>query len=101
MPLVKSEERPVFDAALIAKGYLLYARHRSWDEGRGGVVTRVSEDKITVQFHPGIGNVTNHFHILAKEAADGQWEIRCSKDMTDIVSVEMTSEDTEAGNGGD
>lgn len=101
MPLVKTEERPVFDTALIAKGYLLYARHRSWDEGLCGIVTRVSEEKVTAQYHPKIGNVTNHFHIPAKEVADGQWEIRWSKDMTEIGSVEMASAETEGEDEGD
>lgn len=100
MALIITENRPVFDTGEIARGYLVYARHRSWDEGLGGFVTRVSGDKVTVQYHPGIGNVTNHFHIPAKEVADGQWEIRWSKDMTEIGSIEMASGEEETENAG-
>ena len=103
MPLVKIEERPIYDTAQIKRGDLLYARHRSWTEGLGGIVTGVREDTLTVQYHPRIGNVTNHFHIPVTEAADGQWEIRWSTDLTEINSVEMSPEEsgeTEETDGG-
>ena len=64
-------EKPVkqFDTSAIAKGNLIYAKHSSWDAGKSGFVTGVNGNEIAVQFHPGIGNVTNHFFILASEAA--------------------------------
>ena len=37
-----------------------------------------------MQYYPGIGNVTNHFVIPVAEAAEGQWEIRWSADMTEV-----------------
>ena len=92
MELIVIENRPVFDTTQIARGDVLYARFRSWEEGRGGIVTRVTADKLTVQYHPGIGNVTNHFYIPVTEVADGQWEIRWSKDLLEIGEVEMTPE---------
>ena len=56
-------EKPVkqFDTSAIAKGNLIYAKHSSWDAGKSGFVTGVNGNEIAVQFHPGIGNVTNHF----------------------------------------
>lgn len=87
MSLVIEATTSVFDTEQIEKGYLLYAKHRSWDEGRGGIVTSVTEDRLIVQFHPGIGNVMNHFFVPASEVADGQWIIRWTKDLTEVWSV--------------
>lgn len=95
--LIVFENRPIFDVTQIAQGDLLYARHRSWDKGRGGIVTRVTAEKLTVQYHPGIGNVTNHFHIPVSEAAEGQWEMRWSKDMAEIGEIEMAEDGENAG----
>lgn len=97
MELIIDSTRQVFDTAVIKKGYLVYARHRSWDSGRVGIVTGAGEDRLTVQFHPEIGNVMNHFFIPAKEVAGGQWHIRWSSDMSEIGEVEI--EETEAADG--
>ena len=55
---------------------------------------------VAVQFHPGIGNVTNHFFILASEAAAGQWEIRWSVDMSEVYEYGITHEEEPVENGG-
>lgn len=88
-------EKPVkqFDTSAIAKGNLIYAKHSSWDAGKSGFVTGVNGNEIAVQFHPGIGNVTNHFFILASEAAAGQWEIRWSVDMSEVLLYQMDAAD--------
>ena len=91
MALIIQSSRPVFDTTQIEKGYLLYAKHRSWPEGHGGIVTGVNEDRLVVQYHPGIGNVTNHFFIPAQEVSDGEWEIRWSKDLTEVESNTASS----------
>lgn len=92
MSLIVDSSRSIFDTAEVEKGYLLYAEHRSWSEGRAGIVTAVTEDRLTVQFHPAIGNVMNHFFIPASEVADGQWHIRWSKDMDEIGEVTMAED---------
>ena len=94
MSLIKNETRPVFDLNEIEKGNLLYARHRSWpeNEGKAGFAADVTEQEILVQYVSGIRNVTNHFRIPVKEAADGAWLIRWSRDMTAIHEVGMTAE---------
>ena len=97
MSLIIQTSRPVFDTKEVAKGYLLYAKHRSWDEGRGGIVTSVSEDRLVIQFHPGIGNVMNHYVIPATEVDDGQWVIRWSKDLTEVWSVQPEEEEVNDG----
>lgn len=79
-------EKPVaaFDMSKISRGYLLWARHSTWDVGKAGFVTSATESQLTVQYYPGIGNVTNHFHIPVLEAAAGEWEIRWSSDLSEV-----------------
>lgn len=79
-------EKPVtsFDLSQISPGCLLWGKHSSWEEGQTGLVTSATESQLTVQYHPGIGNVINHFIIPVSEAAEGQWEIRWSKDLTEV-----------------
>lgn len=89
MPLITEEAKAVFDLSLIARGYLLWGRHCTWEEGKAGFVTSATEEQLTVQYHPGIGNVTNHFVIPVSEAAEGQWEIRWSKELSEIQEYGM------------
>ncbi len=84
MALLTEKRGAAFDLAEIERGYLLWGRHRTWNEGKAGFVTSAAEDQLIVQYYPGIGNVTNHFVIPVAEAAEGQWEIRWSADMTEV-----------------
>lgn len=79
-------EKPVvaYDLTQIKRGMLLYGKHSTWSEGKAGFVTSAKEDQLIIQYHPGIGNVTNHFIIPVSEAVDGQWEIRWSADLTEV-----------------
>ena len=73
-------EKPVaaYDLTLIKRGMLIFGKHNTW------FVTSAKEDQLIVQYHPDIGNVTNHFFIPVSEAVDGQWEIRWSADLTEV-----------------
>ena len=82
--LVIEKPTAVFDKSRIACGYLLWGRHDTWKEGKAGFVTAVTDEKLVVQYYPGIGNVTNHFIIPVSEAAKGRWELRWSRDMAEI-----------------
>lgn len=84
MALIVDSVTKVFDTTQIKKGDLVYAKHSSWPDGRGGFVTAITDEQITVQYHPGIGNVTNHFFLPANEVATGEWELRWSEDMSII-----------------
>ena len=84
MSLVIEKPRAAFDMSQIKRGYLLWGRHSTWNEGKAGFVTAATEDQLIVQYYPGIGNVTNHFIIPVSEAVEGQWEIRWSADMAEI-----------------
>lgn len=84
MALVTETPGKVFNLDEIRRGYLLWGRHRTWNEGKAGFVTSATEKQLIVQYHPGIGNVTNHFIVPVSEVIDGQWEIRWSDDMAVI-----------------
>ena len=62
-----------------------------------GFVTSATEKELIVQYHPGIGNVTNHFRIPIDEAVDAQWEIRYSHDMSEVKTYGIEKQDTEEG----
>lgn len=97
MSLVIEKPGVAFDMSQIKRGYLLWSRHSTWKEGKAGFVTAATEAQLIVQYYPGIGNVTNHFIIPVSEAAEGQWEIRWSSDMTDIQEYNIKGEQQEEG----
>ena len=84
MTLIIDGVSKIFDTSQINKGALLYAKHKTWPEGCRGFVTSVGENELVVQYHPGIGNITNHFFLPAKEVAAGEWEVRWSDDLKTI-----------------
>lgn len=98
MGLIKESSTVEFDTSEIRPGDAIHAKHFSWDDGKTGFVTAVKNDEITVQYHPGIGNVTNHFFIKAKDVEAGSWLVRWSKDLTEVneYKTETKQEDTEA-----
>ena len=99
MALVTEKPVATFDITQIKRGDLLWGRHCTWREGKAGFVTSATEQQLIVQYHPGIGNVTNHFMIPVSEAVDGQWEIRWSADMSEVqeynIEAEADQEETE------
>lgn len=90
MPLITDTINKVFDKASVHKGDLIRAKHVTWDEPRNGIVTTVSDNKLTVLFLPGLGNVTNYFTILASEVETGKWTVRWTTDM-EIINTEDTA----------
>lgn len=97
MALVVEQPIATFDLSEIARGDLVYGKHRTWPEGKAGFVTSATEKELIVQYHPSIGNVTNHFRIPIDEAVDAQWEIRYSHDMSEVKTYGIEKQDTEEG----
>lgn len=93
MELVITQPVPVFDLSQIKRGDLVYGKHFSWSEGRAGFVTAATDTQLTVQYHPGIGNVTNHFFIPVAEVVAGQWEIRWSADMSEVHEYGISADE--------
>ncbi len=92
MTLVTEKTAAVFDLSEIKRGDLLWGRHRSWRDGRAGMVTSATGERLTVQYCPGVGNITNHFIIPVSEAAGGEWEIRWSADMAEIQEYNIKAD---------
>ena len=84
MPLITDSTEKVFNISSVHKGDLIRAQYSGWDEPRNGIITAVSEEKLTVLFLPGIGNVTNYFVILAAEVEAGKWTVKWTTDLETI-----------------
>ena len=84
--LIVKEPTEKFNTEEIRRGTLVYAKHKTWENGEKGFVTTASEDEVIVQYPPKIGNVTNHFFLRAEEVAKGDWEVRYTNDMETIVT---------------
>lgn len=93
MALVTEKPVAAFDLTQIKRGDLLWGRHYTWGEGKAGFVTSATEQQLIVQYHPGIGNVTNHFMIPVSEAVGGQWEIRWSADMSEVQEYNIEADE--------
>ena len=77
MPLSTDTINKVFDKASVHKGDLIRAKHVTWDEPRNGIVTAVSDNKLTVLFFcQDWGTSQNYFTILASEVETGKWTVR-------------------------
>ena len=101
MALVIEKPTAAFDLSQLERGYLLWGRHVTWNEGKAGFVTSATEEQLIVQYYPGVGNVTNHFIIPVAEAAEGQWEIRWSSELSEIqeYNIKTDNEPQEEGGG--
>lgn len=92
MELIVDKEVKIFDITTISCGALMFARHQTWTKGKCGFISSVTENKIIIQYHPGIGNITNHIIIPVKEVVNGEWEIRYSPDLKEVWEVPMKEE---------
>ena len=103
MELIVKKPVSAFNLSGIGCGNILWGRHSSWEEGKAGIVTSATESQLIVQYHPCIGNVTNHFIIPVSEAVSGQWEIRWSADMSEIfeygIGTDNEQQETEGVEG--
>ncbi len=99
MPLVKKEPVAFFNLNQISRGCLLWGKHFTWDDGKAGFVTSATKEQLIVQYHPGIGNVTNHFIIPVSEAVEGQWEIRWSADLSEVQTYGIPEDSEDPGTG--
>ena len=84
MQIVTKKEESKFNLEEIKEGWCAYIKHSSWTEGKAGYISALSENIMTVQFCPGIRNISNHTFVKAKDVATGEWEIRVSPDLKNI-----------------
>lgn len=72
MALIKDRAAPVFDSEQVHKGDLIRAKH---------------SNELVVLYHTGIGNVSNHFVMLASEVAGGEWQGTWTEDMQAVQDI--------------
>ena len=99
MALIRDRAAPVFDSEQVRKGDLIRAKHKTWDEYKNGRVVGITSNELVVLYHTGIGNVSNHFVMLASEVAGGEWQGTWTEDMQavqDIVPAENESDSVTA-----
>lgn len=89
MPLIVEKPAAAFDLSQVQTGYLLYAKHDTWEKGRAGFITSATEKQLIIQYHPGIGNVTNHFFLPISEVIAGEWKIRWSTDLSEVFAYNI------------
>lgn len=87
MALIKGRAAPVFDSEQVHKGDLIRAKHQTWDEYRNGLVVGITSNELVVLYHTGIGNVSNHFVMLAGEVSRGEWQGTWTEDMKTVQDI--------------
>lgn len=85
MSLIKEGSIRAFDTEAIHKGDLVRAQYHTWPEPRNGLLASITEERLTVLFLPGLGNVSNYFPIAAAEVAEGLWKVRWSSDLKPLM----------------
>lgn len=80
-------ERQIYDLSKIKEGSAVWAKHTTWNEGKIGLIAIASEENLIIQYQPEIRNVTNHYQIPVQEASSGEWEIRISENLKDIMTL--------------
>lgn len=86
MSLIKSTTETTFDQQYIHKGDLIRAQRSGWEAAKNGIVTAVTDDKLTILTLPDIGNVTNYFVVYASEVDAELWYIRWTTDLETIYT---------------
>lgn len=84
--MIKTVTSPCFDMDIIQKGTIIWAKHDSWREGITGIVSDITENKITVIFLRTITNTQNHFFVNLNEILNNEWQIRYSADNLTTIS---------------
>lgn len=84
--MISTVTTPCFDTEQIQKGTIIWAKHISWNEGITGIVSNITENKITVIFLRNITNTQNHFFVNLDEVLKNEWQIRYSADNLTTIS---------------
>ncbi len=102
MAIITTESKTTINTDEITRGTLIWAQHSSWSAGICGIVSGVTEEKITVRYLPSVQNVQNHYEILASELSgeEPEWQVRYSTDgLETIVEFNITQESDEEEGG--
>ena len=100
MAIIITESKTTINTEEITRGTLIWAKHSSWGAGICGIVSGVTEEKITVRYLPSVQNVQNHFEIPASELTgeEPEWQVRYSSDGL-VTVIEFNFEPEQEGGG--
>ena len=100
MAIIITESKTTINTEEITRGTLIWAKHSSWGAGICGIVSGVTEEKITVRYLPSVQNVQNHFEIPASELTgeEPEWQVRYSFDGL-VTVIEFNIEPEQEGGG--
>lgn len=100
MAIIITESKTTINTEEITRGALIWAKHSSWGAGICGIVSGVTEEKITVRYLPSVQNVQNHFEIPASELTgeEPEWQVRYSSDGL-VTVIEFNIEPEQEGGG--
>lgn len=100
MAIIITESKTTINTEEITRGTLIWAKHSSWGAGICGIVSGVTEEKITVRYLPSVQNVQNHFEIPASEltSEEPEWQVRYSSDGL-VTVIEFNIEPEQEGGG--
>lgn len=86
MSVIAEQMKKVFDKERISRGQVAYAKYRTWEAGKCGLITSVTEEELIIQYTSSIGSSTNYFAIPVTEMVKGEWELYWSWDLATIMS---------------
>ena len=85
--MLVDDERQIYNLSKIKEGSAVWAKHQTWNKGKIGLIAIAREENLIIQYQPDIRNVTNHYQIPVQQAASGEWEIRISEDLRNIITL--------------
>ena len=102
MAIIITESKTTINTEEITRGTLIWAKHSSWDAGICGIVSGVTEEKITVRYLPSVQNIQNHYEIPASELSGEkpEWRVRYSSDgLVTVVEFNIEPDPDDDGEG--
>lgn len=75
-------EGVIFNLDVIKRGNFIYAKGKTWTEGRNGLIVRANEQEITAIFLTE-NSAAGYFKIKIGEI--GEYEMRISGDLTEVM----------------
>lgn len=95
--LIENVNTAVFNKTEIFKGSVICAKHISWSSEITGIVSEVTDNKITVIFLKTLTCTQNHFFIHINDLKNGKWDIRYSTDGLKTVKTYSQDQSEQGG----
>lgn len=94
MELIIRQELYRFHVEQIKEGWCIYGKHCSWEHGKSGFISSITDTELWVHYCPSITNVDHHFKIPIEEVIKGEWEVRFSPNLQEIYEYRSVRDET-------